>query len=222
MDFQKPTSLAEQIADYIGKKIIRWEIQPGERIREALIAEELDVSRSPVREALRILEKNRLVELHPRKGARVTPVSTEYIESLYDVLTELLGLVGVKCTENSTPDNLKPIQEAMEKARDCAQAGDTAGYNDAVIQYGLACLAAAGNPLLEQMIFDLLPGIRRIFYATFAYGKEDLRKNAAVVQLGTRYIRDGNAEMASKTVREWIQNEKTIALRLPLPPKESF
>ncbi|MFZ5571130.1 MAG: GntR family transcriptional regulator [Thermodesulfobacteriota bacterium] len=217
--FQKPTSLAEQIADYIGNKIIRWEIPPGERIREALIAEELGVSRSPVREALRILEKNRLIELHPRRGARVPLLTPEYIECLYDVLTELLALVGVKCTENSTPENLVPIQEAMEKTRVRAQAGDRTGYNEAVIQYGLACLAAAGNPLLERMIMDLLPSIRRVFYATFVHRTEDLLKNAEVVQLGTRYIEEGNAEMAARTVREWLQNEKTIAMTLPLAPR---
>ncbi|MFW6284555.1 MAG: GntR family transcriptional regulator, partial [Desulfosalsimonas sp.] len=72
MDFSVSSGLAEQIAAYLEDRIIRLEIKPGQRIREAAVAEELGVSRSPVREALRILENNLVVEIIPRRGARVT------------------------------------------------------------------------------------------------------------------------------------------------------
>ena len=75
MTFKVSSSLSEQIAEYISDRIIRMEIKPGERILETNIAKEFGVSRSPIREALRILEKTRLLELIPRRGARVAEMS---------------------------------------------------------------------------------------------------------------------------------------------------
>ena len=82
-------TLPDQIADYLLGKIVRLEIEPGERILEKELAEELGVSRSPIREALRILEKTGLVEIVPRHGARAAWLSEENIDSFYDVFTLL-------------------------------------------------------------------------------------------------------------------------------------
>ena len=72
MTFAPKETLAIQVAQYVSEKIIRSEFKPGEKIQEEKLAEELGVSRSPVRESLRILEKARLVEVVPRHGAHVT------------------------------------------------------------------------------------------------------------------------------------------------------
>ena len=79
MAFIAPDNLPEILTRDISEKIIRNELKPGERILETKIAAEMGVSRSPVRESLRMLEKNRLVELIPRKGARVTDLSVEAV-----------------------------------------------------------------------------------------------------------------------------------------------
>ena len=86
-------TLPDQIADYLLGKIVRLEIEPGERILETELADELGVSRSPVREALRILEKTGLVEIVPRHGARATWLSDQNIDSFYDVFELLFSHV---------------------------------------------------------------------------------------------------------------------------------
>lgn len=93
MAFNISGTLADQIADYITEKIVRLEIPPGERILEQSIAEELGVSRSPVREAMRILEKTGMIEIVPRCGARVKTVTRESIEGFCDVFSLLFGHV---------------------------------------------------------------------------------------------------------------------------------
>ena len=93
MTIKMAGTLSEQIADYLMGKIVRMEIEPGERIIETELAEELGVSRSPVREALRNLEKTGLVEIIPRQGARAARLNEEYIESFYDVFTLLFSHV---------------------------------------------------------------------------------------------------------------------------------
>jgi len=67
MEFKPSKNLAEQIALYLGERIIRFELKPGERLIEEELARDLKVSRSPLREALRILEKKWLIDLIPRR-----------------------------------------------------------------------------------------------------------------------------------------------------------
>jgi DNA-binding GntR family transcriptional regulator len=93
MGFNLSKNLSDQIADHLIDKVIRFEITPGERIYEQKVAEEMGVSRSPVREAFRILEKTGLVELVPRCGARVKGLSKKSIESYCDVFALLFGHV---------------------------------------------------------------------------------------------------------------------------------
>lgn len=89
MEFKASTNLAEQVYIHLSEKIIQFEIAPGERILEVKLAEELGVSRGPIREALRMLAKCRLLELIPRRGAKVAEITEQTIEWLFEVLVEL-------------------------------------------------------------------------------------------------------------------------------------
>ncbi|WP_300670729.1 GntR family transcriptional regulator [Desulfoluna sp.] len=93
MAFKISENLSDRIATYLTEKIVRLKLAPGERILEQTISDELGVSRSPIREAIRILEKSGLVEIIPRCGARVSQVTEETIEGYADVLAVLYGLV---------------------------------------------------------------------------------------------------------------------------------
>jgi DNA-binding transcriptional regulator YhcF (GntR family) len=96
MDFQVPNTLAEQIANYLGERIMTGQIRPGERIQEATLAAELKVSRASVKEALYTLERWHLVAITPRKGAAATHLDAEHAAELYYVYMHLL-LTGPGC-----------------------------------------------------------------------------------------------------------------------------
>ena len=83
--FAPSPGLADQIADHVQKQIVSGELRPGERIAEAHITRELGVSRGPVRESMRLLSRRHLVELLPRKGARVSDFGVDDVNSLYDL-----------------------------------------------------------------------------------------------------------------------------------------
>ncbi|MEP5174915.1 GntR family transcriptional regulator, partial [Marinobacter alexandrii] len=78
MDFQAPNTLAEQIANFMAERIMTGQIRPGERIQEAKLAGELNVSRASVKEALYTLERWHLVDITPRKGAAATQMDAEH------------------------------------------------------------------------------------------------------------------------------------------------
>jgi len=222
VEFKPWDNLDEQIAEHISSLIIKGELTPGERIREAKLAEDLGVSRGPIREALRILEGKRLVKLIPRRGARVTELSTSSIERLYDVLVELLTLTARKAAENRTKEDLARIRRALRKIETCAGKGDTSGYYDAIFEFFVASLIAAKNPLLSRLLRDLEPSTRRIQYASLARRKEDLKSNVLYFEQATKYIEDRNSETASQSIRKYAQNEKVSAVNntKPLCKKE--
>lgn len=219
MPLNNIANLSEQIADHITEKIIRLEIRPGERIMETKIADELKVSRSPIREALRILEKNRLVELIPRRGARVTELPETFIVQLCDILTALFCLMARQCVENATAGNLETIDAAAKRSRDCVAQEDVYGYYTALFDFAVASLKATHNPLLEQVIHELLPNVRRLIYASFSIQKEALERNVAVVMIGNQYLQERNAKMAEETVTDYIKKAKAFALENNIFPK---
>lgn len=213
MSFQSVPSLAEQIASYIREKIVHLELKPGESIREARLSEELNVSRSPIREALKMLEKQRLVEQTPRKGTKVAGIEAHQIESLLDVTSALVVLVARKTVEKATPEDLATINETVDAATKAVASKNVNDYYKAFFDFSLACLSAARDSLLEQMIFDLLPSIRRIQFLTFQLRGDDLEENLKIVQKGNGYLQKGDGNMAVKTLVEYLDQEKAFATK---------
>ena len=218
MAFKASNNLDEQIAEYLSAQIIRGELEPGERILEARLAEELGVSRGPIREALRILERKRLVTLIPRRGARITEISVAHIEWLYDILNELYSLVARRAAENRTQKDLAQIRRSVKKIEDCAARGDASGYYDAIFEYASIGQQAARNPLLDQMLKDLEPNTRRTQFASLSRRTtEDLRKNVVFFERAAQYVEDRDGEMASQIIRAYVQNEKEFAVKNTKP-----
>jgi len=214
MTFKASENLGGQIAQYIGEKIIRLELKPGERILEAKISEKFGVSRGPVREALMILEKSRLVEVIPRRGAKVAEMSASYIEWHYDILEALYALTARKFTENCCKEDRRMLQAALKKIEESAEKNDINGYFNSIFEYALASLKGTRNPLLEQMLIDLWPSNRRVQFASLSFRAEDLKENVVYFQQATRYVEEGNAKMASQTIRDYARNEKAFALKM--------
>lgn len=89
MDLVSTGRLCDEVYMKLREEIVILEIEPGRRLYEQHLAENLGVSRGPVREALRMLEKDRLVEFLPRRGARVSEITGEYVKCLFEVVIEL-------------------------------------------------------------------------------------------------------------------------------------
>jgi DNA-binding GntR family transcriptional regulator len=212
MDFKPSNNLCAQIAEYLSVQIIKGDLKPGERIKEARLAQELGVSRGPIREALHVLERKRLVEMRPRRGARVTQMSASYATSLYDIIVELYGLAARKAAENRSSKDLQGIRHALKRIKDCANKGDVPGYYDAIFQLALAGEKAAKNPLLEQMLSDLEPITRRVQYASLRHRAEDLKKSVAFFERFVQCTEAKDGEMACQTIRAYTENERELAL----------
>ena len=98
-----------------------------------------------------------LVELLPRRGARVTDMTRILSPWLNDVLENCSPLVVRRATENRTSETLKPIAAAVREMEDCAVREDVDGYMAAIMKFGLASCVASRNQVLEKMIIYIWP-----------------------------------------------------------------
>ncbi|MCF6525813.1 GntR family transcriptional regulator [Streptomyces sp. JJ36] len=140
-------SLREQIREHIVEGIIRGRWQPGERIVERRIAVELEVSQTPVREALRELEALRLIESAPNKGVRVRELSAADLEEIYPVRAGLEQMAAELAAPllAEDPSRLAPhvtaLYDADRAADGEAQVRHTVGFHRELVR-------ASGNSVL--------------------------------------------------------------------------
>jgi DNA-binding GntR family transcriptional regulator len=142
--------LSRTVADWLAQRIISGESVPGERLTEPRLAELAGVSRSPVREALRILEGEGLVEITPRHGARVTHVGVRDARELYEIRLLLEPRCAYQAVEAITPEGvaeLDRIRAAMEMA-----APDGRRFLSENVEYFASLAQHCPNALLREFV----------------------------------------------------------------------
>jgi len=207
-------SLPEQIARYLTDKIVRGELGAGDRIVEQSLAEELKVSRGPIREALRILEKSMLLQLTPRHGATVSELSPSFVNWLYDILTELYALVARRAAQNHDEQDLADMRIAVARIETAVEEEDPREYYDAIFEFAAVAMRASRNPLLARILADLEPSTRRVQFATLSQRTHDLRENMKYFQNAGRHVVNGDAERAYQTIYDYAQNERQFAVSI--------
>lgn len=159
--FRKPTTLSVEIARHLREAIIRGELAAGEKINESRVTRELSLSRSPVREALRILEAEGLVTLEPHRGAHVRAASEADLEEIFDVrlMIESHGLR--RDVHRVTPEAIAPLRRAVEDARAALAAADLEGWHQASLRFHDGLVALAANRHLTRLHEELKTSLRR-------------------------------------------------------------
>ena len=122
-DQAQPVSLVDRVLDFVRDRILSGEYEPGARLRLQPLAEESGASLIPVREALRILEAERLVETIPNRGARVAGISREDMEDLYRVRI-LLETQAVRESPPMTEEEVAEYAEVLDRLKKAATDGD--------------------------------------------------------------------------------------------------
>ena len=106
-------SLRGKVFDKIREDILKGRYKKGDELVECTIGKELGVSRTPVREAIRQLELEGLVQLIPNKGAFVTGISSKDVMDMYQIRAKLEGLCAAMAAENITKEQLEEMEEAV-------------------------------------------------------------------------------------------------------------
>lgn len=145
---------------------IRGEVPPGAKVPEAELCERFGVSRTPLREALKVLAAEGHVELLPNRGARVHVLTLEEVDGLFAVAGALEALAGEQACQRIEPAALAALEATHEGMRAAFRARDLARYYEANRQIHEAIVMATCNPVLQAQYAQLNARIRRIRFAS--------------------------------------------------------
>jgi len=152
-----PRPLYEEVAELLRQRIFRRELEPGNWIDELKIAEEYGISRTPLREALKVLAAEGLVTMKVRRGAYVTEVSRSDLADVYHLLSLLesdaAGVVATKATDAELKE-LQALHKALETAAKPGKA-NTDQFFALNEEFHMRLLAIANNRWRDQMVADL-------------------------------------------------------------------
>lgn len=142
--------LAQQVAARIRDMIIQDQLVPGEWIREQAIADKLSVSRTPLREALKMLELEGLIQLLPNRGAVVPELTVEEVKEKLEVLAVLESLAGKLACQKATDLELAEIRALHYEMLACFSRENRLDYFKLNQRIHLAIVAASGNRTLIE------------------------------------------------------------------------
>jgi len=166
----QPLSLVELATARLRGEILSGALEPGERLVEEQLTQRFQISRAPLREALRLLAEQGLVEHLPRKGARVTTYSDRDFDELFAV-RDALERFAVSLLRDRKPDEFDtaPLEKAMTGLRTAAEHGDRLAASNAHRAFHLALVALADSrqllvtyePLILKLQLYMAANLRR-------------------------------------------------------------
>ncbi|MBO8138102.1 MAG: GntR family transcriptional regulator [Desulfotomaculum sp.] len=218
LDNYKP--LREIVFETLRDAIINGKLKPGERLMEIQLAEEMGVSRTPVREAIRKLELEGLVVMVPRKGAYVAGISMKDIVDVFEVRAALDALAARLAAERITDDELDQLEKSIVSIHEVSDgknieevvARDT-GFHEIIYK-------ASRNEKLIQIITHLKEQLQRFRATSLALPgrtKEAVEEHKQIVEA----LSERDAELAAQLAYQHIENAENSMLSAIKKQKES-
>jgi len=196
-------SLSQQIRDALLERIVSGSLKPGDRLIELKIADEMQTSQAPVREALRELEAIGLIETRRNKGARVRIIDEGELAEIYSVRAELEALAGELVAIRS-PGTAKDLENVLERMNKAAARGDEKKFAMLNSEFHSTIVVAAGNETLRGIWEGL--NVRSRTRLNMSRSAADLQALAASHQEIIDKIAQGDAtaarEVSWRHVRE--------------------
>ena len=165
--FRPSGVLAEELARFLASEIIFCEIAAGTRLTEEDISARYRLSRSPVREAFRLLAADGLVVLSARRGIRVTPVSLRDLAEVQGCRIELEGLAAYQAAVKARAADLAGLRNILEQMGAALAAGDARAYFNHNVAFTTRIHLASGNATLMRLLNGI--GKQALRYRYIAY-----------------------------------------------------
>ncbi|MCR5507145.1 MAG: GntR family transcriptional regulator [Lachnospiraceae bacterium] len=196
--------------------ILKGDLKPGERLMEVHLAKRLGVSRTPIREAIRMLELEGLVTMVPRRGAEVARISKQDLSDVLEVRRSLDSLAVELACSRITEEEKAALNLAEDDFERAVETGDVTMIAQADVRFHDVILSASKNGRLMQMVNNLA---ERVYRYRLEYIK-DSRNHKRLIEEHRNIVRfieagdEANAKSASET---HIDNqEKNIISQLEL------
>jgi DNA-binding GntR family transcriptional regulator len=223
----KPTTLKANVTEALRQLIIDGALAPGEEFNQAQIAEQLGVSRGPIREALGQLEQEGLVQSVPYKGVIVTTLTRKYISEIYSVRTALELLALEYSVERIGPDEFAVLNDILVKMRRAASSNDLNHLVEVDLRFHEYLIEQADHDLLLRLWRTLEVGMRRCLrtrHKIYTFLDEVMGSHPTLVtaleqrdkERAKQILRDHIAESLSHLLANWPDDSKRDQVAEPV------
>jgi len=186
--------LVDEAANALRRLIVEARIKPGERLFQEKLAEMLGISRTPIREALQLLEREGLVSSLGRQGVVVTQLSSKDVEETYDVREVLDGLAARLAADRISDTELVDLRKPLDKMDSCAEKGDRRRWLEANQLFHDIIVQVAQNERLVQALAAVRTSLD--LFAPFVWAQRHRR------DLSNREHQEIYEALASRNARE--------------------
>ena len=150
-----PTALYQEVAERLRQRIFAHELTPGTWIDEQKLAEQYGISRTPLREALKVLASEGLVELKPRRGCYVTEISRQDLDDIFPLMAMLEGRCAADAVRRAKAGDIKDLARIHAELEAAARDGRIDAFFEANQEFHRRIQELAGNRWLLSVIQDL-------------------------------------------------------------------
>ncbi len=168
VDFNSSKPLGEVVYEALREAIIKNQFKPGERLMETELADEMEVSRTPVREAVRKLEAEGYVVMIPRKGTYVASLSIQDINDVYEIRAALEGMAASQAAIRASEEEIAAIKECIDAEAVLWESDDLEKTVESDIQFHSLLYRASKNKKIESLINDLREQTQRLRSSTLS------------------------------------------------------
>ncbi|HHW98360.1 MAG TPA: GntR family transcriptional regulator [Firmicutes bacterium] len=212
--------LREIVFEHLREAIIKGKLRPGERLMEMQLADEMGVSRTPVREAIRKLELEGLVIMIPRRGAYVADLSIKDVAETFEIRSALEALAASLAAERITPEEAEEMERILVRIGAAIEEDDMQQLVALDEEYHNLLYKASRNDRLMQILNNLREQIQRFRVTTLAVPgrvRGVLQEHRNIAEA----ISERNAELAHQLALEHIENAENALMDWMRRQKES-
>jgi len=215
-EIQNHRPLREMVYEELKTQILTGKIIPGTRLMEIELAENMGVSRTPIREAIRKLEKEGLVVIEPRKGAYASQISTDDMVAILEVRQNMEGLAACFAASRINRTELDNLRDVFERYNQAVKESNTKDMIKFDTKFHRAIVEASHNKILVQMIEqlqELVLRFRYIYYDDFKRSEKMPKEHGDILDAITK----GDGEAARIAADVHIERLKELVITEGVP-----
>lgn len=197
--------LSKKVYRILKKEIIKGSFKPGDKVLEGKIAEQMGISRTPVREAICVLAAEGFVILSPNQGVVVRSVSAENIREVLQIHSVLEGLAARLSCEVINEEDLKELENCVNKMEKLANKKDSSTYSEVDLKFHELILNICRNKQLIQMRKNISDQAQRYRISSLSIPrrlKESLKEHQKILEA----FKTKDPKKADSTSQKHIQN----------------
>lgn len=203
----------EWVVEQIREKIYRYELSPGDWIDEQRLAEELGVSRTPLRDGLKLLAAEGLVTVKPRRGCYVTKLTDADVDEIFELMARLEGWCAFEAASRLDDDALRELETMHRDLEVRAAAHDAGRYHEKNVEFHAAIQRLSGNRWLANVVAELRIVMRLARVQTLRYPgrfETSIDEHRALMEA----LRARSPRRAEAAMREHLLNQLDVLHKL--------